>query len=59
MIFLVHLFFVLLFIADDTNLLLEHRCIKTLQSEVSREMIKIENRIKSNKLTISYKKVVS
>ena len=29
------------FFVDDTNLLFEHHCIKTFQSEV--EMIKIEN----------------
>ena len=42
--------------ADNTNLLFEHHCIKTLQSEVSREMIKLENWMKSNKLTINYSK---
>ena len=51
MIFLVHLIFILRFFADDTNLLLEHRCIKTLQTEVLCEMIKIENWIKNNELT--------
>ena len=42
--------------ADDTNLLFEHGSRKTLQSKVSHEMIKIENWMKSNELTMNYKK---
>ena len=42
--------------ADDTNLNLSHINITSLQSHVQLEMIKVGNRMISNKLTLNYKK---
>ena len=42
--------------ADDTNLHLSHHNIKSLQSQTTEEIRKMNNWININKLTITYKK---
>jgi len=51
--------FVTTLFADDTNLHLSYQNIKSLQSNVAKEIDKIDNWMTINKLTFNYKKVVT
>ena len=42
--------------ADDANLNMSHSSIQTLQLLVNQEIIKVDEWLKNNKLTLNYKK---